>query len=102
MTSRKLRAVANALALFTLTLLTLTFAGPTAAQTAAEFYKGKTISIVMGTGPGGSYDLYARTIADHLGRLIPGNPTIVIEHMPGAGGVIAGNHIFGPGPQDGS
>jgi tripartite-type tricarboxylate transporter receptor subunit TctC len=72
------------------------------AQAPADFYKGKSISILMGTGPGGSYDLYGRTIAEHLGRHIPGRPTIVVEHMPGAGGVVAGNHIYGPGPQDGS
>ena len=66
------------------------------AQTLADFYKGKTISILMGTGPGGSYDLYGRTIAEHLGRHIPGRPNIVVEHMPGAGGVVAGNHIYGP------
>ncbi len=82
--------------------LTALAATPCAAQSAAEFYKGRTISILMGTGPGGSYDLYGRTIAEHLARHIPGNPTIIVEHMPGAGGVIAGNHIYGPGPQDGS
>ena len=75
---------------------------PPLAQTLADFYKGKTISILMGTGPGGSYDLYGRTIAEHLGRHIPGRPNIVVEHMPGAGGVVAGNHIYGPAPQDGS
>ena len=75
---------------------------PAAAQPVADFYKGRTISILMGTGPGGSYDLYGRTIAEHLGRHIPGRPNIVVEHMPGAGGVVAGNHIYGPGPQDGS
>jgi len=73
-----------------------------AAQTPADFYKGKTISLLMGTGPGGSYDLYGRTIAEHLPRHIPGRPNIVVEHMPGAGGVVAGNHIYGPGAQDGS
>jgi tripartite-type tricarboxylate transporter receptor subunit TctC len=75
---------------------------PCAAQDGAGFYKGRTVSILMGTGPGGSYDLYGRTIADHLARHIPGNPTIIVEHMPGAGGVIAGNYIYGSGPQDGS
>ena len=75
---------------------------PCAAQSVADFYKGKTISIVMGTGPGGSYDLYGRTIAEHLPRHIPGHPTIIVEHMPGAGGVIAGNYIYAPAPQDGS
>jgi tripartite-type tricarboxylate transporter receptor subunit TctC len=73
-----------------------------AAQGVADFYKDKTIAILMGTGPGGSYDLYGRTIAEHLSRHIPGNPSIIIEHMPGAGGVIAGNHIFNIAPQDGS
>lgn len=72
------------------------------AQDVADFYRGKTVSVLMGTGPGGSYDLYGRTIAEHLGRHIPGNPTVIVEHMPGAGGVIAGNHIYGTAPQDGT
>ena len=77
-------------------------AAPAAAQSVAEFYTGKTISILMGTQPGGSYDLYGRVIGEHLSRYIPGNPTIIMEHMPGAGGVVAGNHLYGPGPQDGT
>ena len=75
---------------------------PAMAQSVADFYIGNTIAIVMGTGPGGSYDLYGRIIAAHLGKHIPGNPKIIIEHMPGAGGAIAGNHIYGPAPQDGT
>ena len=81
---------------------TLAFAIPAIGQDPAAFYQGKTISIVMGTGPGGSYDLYGRAIAAHLTRHIPGNPNIVIEHMPGAGGAAAGNFIYGPAPQDGT
>jgi tripartite-type tricarboxylate transporter receptor subunit TctC len=78
-------------------------AAPAAAQqSVADFYKGKTISILMGTGPGASYDAYGRTIAEHLGKHIPGRPHIVVEHMPGAGGITAGNHIYGPAAQDGS
>jgi tripartite-type tricarboxylate transporter receptor subunit TctC len=77
-------------------------ATPAAADSVADFYKGKTISIVMGTGPGGSFDLYGRTIASYLSRHIPGNPSIIVEHMPGAGGVIAGNYIYGQAPQDGT
>ncbi len=77
-------------------------AAPASAQSVADFYKGRTISILMGTGPGASYDAYGRTIAEHLGKHIPGNPKINVEHMPGAGGVVAGNHIYGPAPQDGS
>jgi tripartite-type tricarboxylate transporter receptor subunit TctC len=81
------------------------FAAPSAAraqQDAISFYRGRTISILMGTGPGGSYEYYGRLIAAHLGRHIPGNPAIVVEFMPGAGGALAGNHIYGPAPQDGS
>jgi tripartite-type tricarboxylate transporter receptor subunit TctC len=77
-------------------------ASPCAADEVADFYKDKTITILMGTGPGGSYDLYGRTIAAHLTKHIPGNPTIIVEHMPGAGGANAGNNIFSVAAQDGS
>jgi tripartite-type tricarboxylate transporter receptor subunit TctC len=77
-------------------------ASPAAAESVADFYKGKTIAMVMGTGPGGSYDLYGRTIGMYLSKHIPGNPSIIMEHMPGAGGVIAGNHIYSQAPQDGT
>lgn len=73
-----------------------------AAQEPAQFYANRTISILMGTSPGGSYDIYGRVIANHLARQIPGKPTIIIEHMPGAGGAAAGNFIYGAGPQDGT
>ncbi len=72
------------------------------AQSPDQFYSGRTVSILMGTSPGGSYDLYGRIIAQHMARHIPGKPTLIIEHMPGAGGMAAGNYIYGPGPQDGS
>ena len=75
---------------------------PASAQSVEQFYKGKTVSILMGTGPGASYDLYGRTIAEHIVRHIPGNPTVIVEHMPGAGGVIAANHIYNTAPQDGT
>ena len=55
-----------------------------------------------GDPAGRQHDLYGRVIGEHLFRHLPGNPTINMEHMPGAGGVIAGNHIYGPGPQDGT
>ena len=80
----------------------IAFAAPVSAQSVEEFYKGKTVSILMGTGPGASYDLYGRTIAERIVRHIPGNPTVIVEHMPGAGGVIAGNHIYNTAPQDGT
>jgi tripartite-type tricarboxylate transporter receptor subunit TctC len=74
----------------------------TAAESVADFYKGKTVTILMGTGPGGSFDLYGRTIADHLAGLIPGHPNIILQHMPGAGGVIAANYLYNTAPQDGT
>jgi tripartite-type tricarboxylate transporter receptor subunit TctC len=83
-------------------VVTLCASPAIAQQSVADFYKGKTISILMGTGPGASYDAYGRTIAEHLAKHIPGNPKIVVEHMPGAGGITAGNHIYGPAAQDGS
>jgi tripartite-type tricarboxylate transporter receptor subunit TctC len=75
---------------------------PAQAQSVADFYKGKSITEAISFPPGGGYDLYARALARHIGKHIPGNPSIVVEHMPGAGGVTAGNHLYGPGPQDGT
>jgi tripartite-type tricarboxylate transporter receptor subunit TctC len=90
------------LSAFAAAVAVLAAVSPAAAESVADFYKGKTIAIVMGTGPGGSYDLYGRTIAEHFGRHIPGHPSFIVEHMPGAGGVIAANHIYGTAPQDGT
>ncbi len=61
--------------------------------TTHEFYKGKVIRIVVGFAAGGGFDTYARTIGRHMGRHIPGNPTIIVENMPGAGSLIAANHV---------
>jgi tripartite-type tricarboxylate transporter receptor subunit TctC len=96
-----LRLRASALAALA-AVITLVASPASAQQSVADFYKGKTVALLLGTGPGGSYDLYARIFAEHLPRHIPGNPSIVVEHMPGAGGVTAGNHLYGPGPQDGT
>src|SRR5215475_11194147 len=94
-----MRATVSASIVFAITAFS---AGPASAQTVADFYKGKTVVILMGTGPGGPYELYGRTIGDHLRRHIPGNPNVIVEFMPGAGGVTAANHLYGPGPQDGT
>jgi hypothetical protein len=72
---------------------------PTAAQ---DFYAGKTIDFIVGHYVGGGYDIYARAVARHWTRHIPGNPTIVIRHMPGAGGAKAGLHITHTAPKDGT
>ncbi|MDB5509481.1 MAG: hypothetical protein JWL93_1950 [Hyphomicrobiales bacterium] len=73
-----------------------------AAQTPAEFYKGKTITLLIGFPPGGGYDANARVLARHMGRFIPGNPTIVPSNMPGAGSITAANHVFNQAEADGT
>ncbi len=72
------------------------------AQSVAEFYKGRTLSLIIPNAPGGSFDLYARLVADNLGRYIPGRPSIVPQNMPGAGGMLAANYLTGIAPKDGS
>jgi tripartite-type tricarboxylate transporter receptor subunit TctC len=72
------------------------------AQTPGEFYKGKTLSLIIPNAPGGSFDLYARLAANHLGRFIPGNPSIVAQNMPGAAGMQAANHLASIAPKDGT
>jgi tripartite-type tricarboxylate transporter receptor subunit TctC len=66
------------------------------------FYKGKTINIVVGFGPGGGYDLYARLLARFLGNYIPGNPNVIVQNLTGAGGVRAANQIYTAAPKDGT
>lgn len=66
-----------------------------------DFYKGKTIRFVVGVAAGGGYDLSARTVGRHIGKHIPGNPTIVVENMTGAGGLIAANYTYNSAKPDG-
>jgi tripartite-type tricarboxylate transporter receptor subunit TctC len=68
---------------------------------AQDYYKDKTVTIVVGYSPGGSFDLYARVIARYIGRYLPGNPTRVVENMTGAGGIIAANHLYNRVKPDG-
>jgi tripartite-type tricarboxylate transporter receptor subunit TctC len=65
------------------------------------FYRGKTIRLIVGLAPGGGYDLYSRVIARHMGKHIPGNPTIVVDNMTGAGSVIAANYMYHSAKPDG-
>ena len=73
-----------------------------AAEPAADFYKGKTVNLVIGYPPGSGYDVHARALAHHIGRHIPGQPTIVPQNMPGAGSLKATNHIYNVAPKDGT
>src|SRR5262249_22462268 len=73
-----------------------------AAQSVADFYRGKTITCFIGYGVGGGYDLFARTISRHMSRHIPGNPTIMPVNMPGASSLVLGNHLAKRAPRDGT
>jgi tripartite-type tricarboxylate transporter receptor subunit TctC len=71
------------------------------AETAAEFYKGKTVTFFVGLSPGGGYDTNARLVARHIGKYIPGNPNVLVRNMPGAGGLVMTNHVANVAAQDG-
>lgn len=83
-------------------LISLALAAPARAGDVADFYKGRTINLIVGYGPSGGYDLFARMIARHLGRHIPGNPTVVVQNMPGAGSLRATNYLYTVAPHDGT
>ena len=72
------------------------------AATPAEFYKGRTMPVIIGYSAGGGYDLYARVLAQHMGRHIPGNPTLIPQNMPGAGSIKAALYLYSVAPKDGS
>ncbi len=75
---------------------------PVASVLAADdFYQGKTIRLIVGFAAGGGFDTYSRAIARHMGKHIPGNPSIVVDNMPGAGSLIAATHIFNAAKPDG-
>ena len=72
------------------------------AQSASDFYKGKTITLTIGYPPGGANDVYGRLLAQYLGKYIPGHPSVVPQNMPGAGSFIAVNQIYNAAPKDGT
>ena len=86
----------------------LGFAAQTAAKPSydekavADFYRGKTVRIIVGFSAGGGYDQYSRLIARHMSKHIPGNPAVIVENMTGAGSIIAANHVFNAAPKDGT
>ena len=80
----------------------LAFAANAKAETVADFYRGKTVRMVIGYGAGGNYDLYGRLATEFLGRHIPGNPTIIPVNMPGAGGFKAVDYLYKVAPKDGT
>src|SRR5687767_4101656 len=79
----------------------LALSGAPRAQ-ANDFYAGKTIRVTVGLAAGGGYDTYARIIARHMGKHIPGNPSFVVDNMEGAGGLIAANYTYNKADRDGT
>jgi tripartite-type tricarboxylate transporter receptor subunit TctC len=75
---------------------------PAQAQSVADFYRGKTINLMIGVGVGGEYDLQARLVARHLGKHIPGNPNVVPQNLVGAGGINMANNLYNTAPRDGT
>jgi tripartite-type tricarboxylate transporter receptor subunit TctC len=73
-----------------------------AADAIEDFYKGRQMRVVVGYPPGGGFDAYARMLADYMPRHIPGNPTIIVQHMPGAASVKAAHYVYAVGQQDGT
>jgi tripartite-type tricarboxylate transporter receptor subunit TctC len=95
--ARRLRRPAASL------LLTLAvFAGTAHADPVADFFSGKTVSLIAGFPPGGGYDANVRVLARHFGRFIPGQPTVVVSNMPGAGSLVAANHLYSKATADGT
>jgi tripartite-type tricarboxylate transporter receptor subunit TctC len=75
---------------------------PAQSEPVEDFYRGRAVNIIIGYAIGGGYDTYARLLGRHIGRHIPGNPTIVPQNMPGAGGLKATQYLFNVAPKDGS
>jgi tripartite-type tricarboxylate transporter receptor subunit TctC len=80
-----------------------TLAAPVSAQDdVAAFYKGKQLRLIVGSAVGGGYDLYSRALARHIVNHIPGHPTIIVQNLPAAGGMVMTNQLFSQGPKDGT
>jgi tripartite-type tricarboxylate transporter receptor subunit TctC len=73
-----------------------------AAASVADFYRGKTVTLFVGYGPGGGYDVIGRLVARHLGKHMPGAPAVVVQNMPGAGSLAAANYLYNVAPKDGT
>lgn len=95
------RASSGVLVVWSVALITA-FAASASAETVEEFYKKTRVTVAIGSGPGGSHDLNCKLIARHLGKHLPGNPTVIAQNMPGAGSLTLANHLYSQAPKDGS
>jgi tripartite-type tricarboxylate transporter receptor subunit TctC len=94
--------IGAAVALAAAVLSALLSAPPSHAQPVADFYRGKTLRMIIGYGPGGGYDIYGRLVAEFLPRHLSGNPTIITQNMPGAGSFVAAKYLYDVAPKDGT
>ena len=85
-----------------LSALLLWVAPARSADDVAAFYRGRQLRIVVGTAAGGGYDLFARAVARHIGAHIPGNPAVIVQNLPAAGGMVMTNQLYASAPRDGS
>lgn len=83
-------------------LMSFTPAARSSSADVAQFYAGHVVTVVVGSSVGGGYDLNARLVAQHIGKYIPGNPTVIVENMPGAGGLKSAGYMYSVAPKDGS
>src|SRR3954463_14359635 len=88
-------------------LFVISLLGPAEAQIQAQndvaaFYRGKQVRLIVGTAPGGGYDLFARIVARHIAAHIPGQPTVIVQNQPAAGGLVMTNQLYALGPKDGT
>ena len=82
-------------------LCALVLSGIAAPAAAQDFYRGKTVTLIVGNTAGGGYDFYARLLARYMGKYIPGAPNFVVRNMPGAGGKVFANDLYQQAPPDG-
>lgn len=85
-----------------LAVLGITLLAPGFSAGAEDFYHGKTLQIIVSAGPGDSYDTLSRLVGRHISQYLPGNPTVVVMDMPGAGGIVAANQLYNVAPKDGT
>lgn len=90
------------MALISAAALGFTVISPAEADPVEDFYKGKTLRVVIGFAPGGGYDFYGRIFADNIGRFIPGKPNVIAQNMGGGGGLLAAKFLYGVAPKDGT
>ena len=95
-------AVGAFLCIGSLVIGSLGIGSPAAAQSLGDFFKAQPFKVIVGSPPGGSYDLYGRAIARHFGAHLPGQPAVLVQNMPGGGGYLAVNYLYNTAPRDGS